>query len=246
MTSPDSLYIDSLPWDSEAFGFSVARIGTLDDPQAQLPIARSQLVAGSIKLAYWQAPFGDPESRCAAAENFGDLINSRVELIVDIAGYSQEAPQFISLQHPDAIQRAQLDALALASGWSSHFALDPKFPDSLFEKLYFAWLEKSLNGEIADEVLVSRTGDTIKAMVTVSARSAVGSIGLFSVAESARGKGIGKKLLHDSLVWFALQGCSAASVVTQGENEGALALYRSCGFKVKEHLDIYHFWNNAS
>ena len=237
-------HIRPLVWDSEAFGFTVARIENIDDPAAQLPVVQAQLIADGIALAYWEAPHGDEPSRLAALRNGSELINSRVLLDIGLTGQAASEPR--TIVDPDPAQRCVLDELALASGWSSRFALDPRFPRPVFERLYRTWMENSLNGSFADAVIVAGEGDAIDGMVTVSAKGGQGQIGLFGVAATARGKGVGKKLLREALGWFAREGCARASVVTQGENEVALAIYQSCGFAISAHSDVFHFWNQQS
>ncbi len=234
-----------LEWDSNAFGFAVARMEALSDPISELPPLCAALREAGVRLAYWEAPVGDADSRRAAESNGGRLVSSRVEFHNDL-----NAPQlqhsFRTLSQPNSSQLAALETLALASGWSSRFALDPDFPSQLFEQLYHKWLENSLNGSIADAILVAGEGDMIDAMVTVSAKAGIGQIGLFSVSVASRGKGVGKKLLNDALAWFTHNGCSTATVATQGENAAAIALYQSCGFSVRTHNDAFHFWNYNS
>jgi dTDP-4-amino-4,6-dideoxy-D-galactose acyltransferase len=234
-----------LEWDSSAFGFAVARIEVLDHPVSQLPVAHLGLRKDRVTLAYWETPLGDPDCRRVADDCGGYLVNSRV--LFETALGSAPAHHFFQiLSEPNGIQLEALEKLALASGWMSRFALDPNFPNQLFEKLYREWWANSLNGQIADAILVSGEGDVIDGMVTVSARAGRGQIGLFGVDAAARGKGVGKKLLKDALDWFAINGCSTAAVVTQGENEAAMALYRSCGFTISRHDDVFHFWNHYS
>lgn len=234
-----------LDWDSNAFGFAVARIEALSDPVAQLPQIRLALAEANVTLAYWEAPVRDEIYRRAATSNGGRLINSRVVFDIEL-GKRHPPYSFEELNQPDKVQATILEKLALASGWSSRFALDREFPDTLFEKLYRTWLKNSLNRQIADAILILQDGGKINAMVTVSATAGHGQIGLFSVDEAARGNGLGKKLLNDALDWFAANGCSTATVVTQGENMPAMALYQSCGFVVGTHNDVFHFWNHQS
>lgn len=234
-----------LEWDSHAFKFAVARIESLPDPAIELPLICEELRNNSIVLAYWEAPAGDGDSRVAAITNGGRLINTRMIFKSDLP-FRPMRRAFKTVNDPNNEQLSTLVALAQASGWSSRFSLDCQFPKLLFEDLYRSWMENSLSGRIADAVLVSENGGGIEAMVTVAAHDGHGEIGLFSVAEAARGRGVGKKLLADAMDWFISKGCSTASVVTQGENSAAIALYQSCGFSVTARYDVYHFWNHYS
>lgn len=53
------------------------------------------------------------------------------------------------------------------------------------------------------------------------------------VAESCRGKGIGTKMMEEIQVLAKESGCTDLQLSVQPENEAALALYRKCGFTVR-------------
>ena len=68
-------------------------------------------------------------------------------------------------------------------------------------------------------------------------------IGLFAVAEEARGRGYGRNLL--SAVEFFAHECRVdeISVSTQLENIPAMSLYQAMGYKIFETQQVYHIWN---
>ena len=242
MTLPPANFIRKLAWDSKAFGFNVAKIENIQSPEEQLLAAKEQLKAKAIALAYWEAPKGDVQSRIAAEKIGGHLINSRVTLERGITAADSAPPLLRAISKPDQSQRAELNNLAISSGWSSRFAVDPMFPRSLFEQMYRTWMTESLSGRLADAVVVAEKEEQIVGMITVSARAKLGKIGLFSVVDRMRGKGVGKRLLTDAISWFAQQRCAVVQVTTQGENAGALAIYHSSGFIGAEQTDVFHFW----
>lgn len=53
-----------------------------------------------------------------------------------------------------------------------------------------------------------------------------------AVHPAARGQGLGRALVVDALVWLRRRGAARGMVNTQRTNEGALALYRACGFRL--------------
>lgn len=242
MTTPSANFVRQLAWDSEAFGFAVARIENIEFPEEQIPLAMEQLAESGIALAYWEAPKGDEPSRTAARKAGGDWINSRVTLVRDIVPADAAPPALKVISNLDGLHRSQLDKLAISSGWSSRFAIDPKFPRQIFRKMYRSWMSGSIVGRLADAIIVAEDEREVVGMITVSAHGALGEIGLFSVADRMRGQGIGKRLLGDATSWFARQDCTSAKVVTQGENIAALAIYRHFDFHPTEETDVFHFW----
>ncbi len=63
------------------------------------------------------------------------------------------------------------------------------------------------------------------------AASGRGFVQRLAVSPEAQGRGIGKRLLLDGLVWLRRAGTQQVAVNTQLGNEAALGLYRSVGFR---------------
>jgi GNAT superfamily N-acetyltransferase len=59
-----------------------------------------------------------------------------------------------------------------------------------------------------------------------------GYVQRLAVHPDARGRGLGRSLVGDVLLWMRRHGAARALVNTQRTNEAALALYRACGFRV--------------
>jgi ribosomal protein S18 acetylase RimI-like enzyme len=59
-----------------------------------------------------------------------------------------------------------------------------------------------------------------------------GEVALIGVVPEARGIGLGRALLRWGVQWLASQGVEPLYLMVDGENEGALRLYRSEGFGV--------------
>lgn len=59
-----------------------------------------------------------------------------------------------------------------------------------------------------------------------------GEIGTLGTAHAARGIGLGRQLLRWGVAWLLRETTLPVSLLVDGENEGALALYRSEGFVV--------------
>ena len=70
---------------------------------------------------------------------------------------------------------------------------------------------------LAGYAIAGRGGDT-------------GYLQRLAVHPAARGRGLGRALVVDALVWLRRRGASQALVNTQRTNEGARALYQACGF----------------
>ena len=96
---------------------------------------------------------------------------------------------------------------------------------------------------VADAVLVAAEGSTALGYITCSVDSeGVGQIGLFAIAREARGRGLGGQLVEAALGWFHQRGLLEVSVVTQGNNAGALAVYHRHGFATDKIELWHHAW----
>jgi dTDP-4-amino-4,6-dideoxy-D-galactose acyltransferase len=133
--------------------------------------------------------------------------------------------------------------LARDAGRYSRFRIDPKVPKGVFERIYDAWITNSINGTIADEVLVIRDGAAVSGLVTVGVKNGRADIGLLAVRVQARGRGLGRALVEASHDWAATRAISEAQVVTQGANVEACRLYEACGFARERVEHVLHFWS---
>jgi mycothiol synthase len=73
-------------------------------------------------------------------------------------------------------------------------------------------------------------------------RGREGEIALLGVVPEARGIGLGRALLRWGAVWLEGLDCTPIELMVDGENETALALYRSEGFEVTRTRE---FWSRA-
>jgi len=139
---------------------------------------------------------------------------------------------------------ADVDALADLSAKvfeSTRFAADPGFPRQRVASLYDVWLRNSVSG-YANAVLVTGAVGTPEGFVTLHASEHVARIGLIAVDASARGSGLGLRLVHGAMHWAAEHGCSELRVVTQGNNTAAQRLYQRCGFVTATAHTWFHAW----
>ena len=127
--------------------------------------------------------------------------------------------------------------LTLESGWCSRFKTDPHFSPKVFSTLYRHWIQKSLDGTIATDVLVYLLDKTPVGLLTYKQELKRVSIGLVAVNSDYARKGIGTELMKIFLSKFE-KGIQV-EVATQKSNDVACRFYERNGFVV----NIYHIWN---
>jgi mycothiol synthase len=85
----------------------------------------------------------------------------------------------------------------------------------------------------ADGVLLARLHGRPAGFCRCEIHCERGEIGVLGTTRDARGLGLGRALLRWGVGWLERECTGAVTLVVDGENEGALRLYRSEGFEVK-------------
>jgi dTDP-4-amino-4,6-dideoxy-D-galactose acyltransferase len=231
-----------LPWDSQFFGWTVARLTDPKMPLDRLSAVLSDLKAQGVKLVYWARTDALPPSDAQALG--ARLVDEKTTFAMDLRACSEIAMADVAgvEAYDPAMPSADLIALALQSAQYSRFGMDPDIPSEKAQGLYRIWMERSLRKEIAQEVLVLREGERVVGMVTLGEKSGRGDIGLIAVDAASRGKQHGQKLVRAAQQWFIAKGYGTGQVVTQGGNLPACRLYQKCGYSVDKLEHFYHLW----
>jgi dTDP-4-amino-4,6-dideoxy-D-galactose acyltransferase len=236
-----------LPWDSDVFGFTVAAVdaGRCSDERG-LATTLAAMRAASVRLAYLSLPDGSPAELVHVAGRLGGRpVGERVTFVAPL---ERIPPPPRPPDSAAAVERHvgptthELVRLARQAGSHSRFSIDPDVGERTFRKIYDAWIERSVSGEIADAVFVVRDARSVIALVTVAQAGDRSKIGLLAVDEVARGRGVGAALVRHAQEWGHARGAGTAEVVTQASNASACALYRRCGYEVETTQPVFHFW----
>jgi dTDP-4-amino-4,6-dideoxy-D-galactose acyltransferase len=239
-----SLKYQTLEWDSNFFGFNVAKVIVTDVERVSLRETLDDLRLNRYRLVVLHVPVNIKDISDIVAKNGGNLVDTKVTYaknIVSRAAVKDEFPyvaKFYSEQEPSS----DLVSLALQSSCYSRFRRDPIFPSPLCDKLYTRWIERSVKKEIASQVLVVEKENHLLGMVTMAERDGYGDIGLLATMVNVRGKGIGRLLLSSAEAYFLSQGLARVKVVTQEINKAACNLYRLNGYSVENVENVFHFW----
>ena len=223
-------FVKSLDWDSDFFGIRTGSLNADNIPLAQL----TGLLAGTdLDLVYLFKKNTSPDEKAAISRLGGIFVGERVCLRKHLEGCCPSGDVVGVSKVSD-----ELLELAYLSGALSRFNKDCHLR-KFFKPMYHVWLEKDLNN---GGVFVWPSESNPKGMASVHVEGDVGRIGLVSVSESVRRKGVGRKLLNSVCEWLFLRGVLFCDVVTQGDNAAALSLYVNSGFSITSRLEIYHVW----
>ncbi len=233
-----------LPWDSEFFGYGVARIMRSETSLEELSRILELLKQIRVRLVYWPSSQLVPEHESVLERFDGRMVDVKTTFAMKLSGHEFHAPNssFRVDSYRAGAASPGLIALAIQAGEHSRFAVDPQIPRIKFEELYKIWIEKSVARTRAADVLVARRADDIAGVITVGKEGTKGQIGLVAVDRLWRGRTAGETLICAALDWFVRNGQATAQVVTQGSNLAALRLYSKCGFSIEKQEYYYHFW----
>jgi dTDP-4-amino-4,6-dideoxy-D-galactose acyltransferase len=241
---------EELSWDSEWWGFPVARMdASLLDPDC-LGSVDDWCLQHGIRLLYLLCP-SERMADAQLAEGAGfRLMDVRVTLRNRSVGSSDQArpsDEGVRVRLADGDDALALGEMAAHSHGSTRFYADPGLPDARCDDLYRVWMEQECEGH-ADAVFAAEHRGELAGYLSCAVDDIAhrGTIGLVGVSESHRRLGIGSLLLTEALSWFHEQGVPVVSVVTQGRNTSALRLYQRHGFEIDEVGLWFHKWYPAA
>ncbi len=240
------LSLDHRAWDTQHFGYPVASISNSELDSAALARLLQAAQKQHYQLVYWASCDELDQSELCLREYRGTLIDRKTTyaktILPNPVPPNDGKYQIIEWQagkHSD-----ELIELGVAAGLCSRFALDPRIAPEKFRALYEIWMRRSIARELSDIVLVVQEhGANIPlGMVTISMKGELGQIGLISVSEQQRGRGLGQRLIEASDRWMLDHGAKTAQVVTQLQNVAACRLYENGGYQIEKIEYLYHFW----
>lgn len=228
--------IDRLQWDSDFFGLRIGRA----DVEANKKWNMLQQEAGSLRVDY-DLIYIFSEQELPFDSNSIRLVDTKT-IYAKAIDTSAIMPSTIE-RYQETLPNADLYRLALVSGVYSRFRLDDCFPAESYERMYRCWIERSVDGSMADVVLVHRTDNLIDGMITLKIEDNVAHIGLVAVDEGAQGRGVGTMLIRAVEAYLKNNTTIRyLKVATQWENKPACRLYEKNGFVVEQKTNIYHYW----
>lgn len=242
-----TLGIKRLDWDSDFFGFGVGRLSQSIASRSSLAQLLNKAAEEKIRLLYGQCNFDDDKNHAIAINLGGRYVDAKRIYSISLldSGWKSDNTPVVYAKNSICSLR-QLRPLAWQSAQFSRYRLDPDMPFGSWRRLYSAYIKNSLNGQIADAVLIEyEPGDTeerIIGMISVSYADQIAKIGLLSVDERWRGKGVARRMLRATESLCRSLGCIQINVTTQGANLPACLTYESAGYSIVDEQHIFHFW----
>lgn len=213
-------------FDSEVFGFRVARVETINSENVKDLI--KDLIANKIKYATYRTQSNNFSTIHTLEKSGFILVDGLISLSIDISNI-EKGETTSKIREAD-----ENDSPKLRNLTSGLYSISRIFNDSLISKnkaneFYVKWIENSILGKAADSVLIWEENRKILGYITLQKK---GQIPLVGVSEEARGKGIAKKLINASFNKFKEWKVENIIIETQMNNIPALRVYSACGFKI--------------
>lgn len=223
-----------LKWDSNFFGFGVAKIDVRDSNDLLVASEIERLQKEGTKLIYIFS-----ERLISLAGYNALLVDQKRSYLLSNPSFKTSKRTISSVtQHPE-----QLYELAWQAGEYSRYKVDPMISDDDFKRLYRRWVDNSVNGQLADYVLACKEDEIYSGFITAKVKDHAISIGLIATDSKYRGKGIGNTLIQE-IKNLAYNKNLAVEVTTQANNITACAFYEHNGFRIGHQEYIYHVWSN--
>ena len=228
-----------LDWDSEFWGFLVARVVPERIDTAAAEQVKRWCEGRGVACTYLLAGADDAET-AAAAQGVGFTpVDTRVTLErpAGLPPAERQAVDGLEIRAAGADDEAALKGLARQAHTDTRFFFDQHFSSALAAEMYAAWVNKGL-AETASRLLLAERGGGLEGYVLVKTDPV--EIDLIAVDDGSRGHGIGRALVEEAI---GESPNGAVRVVTQARNVPALRLYESCGFRVTKTETWYHRWS---
>jgi dTDP-4-amino-4,6-dideoxy-D-galactose acyltransferase len=229
-----------LEWDSTFFARRIASVANAALRPEDVVSVVDWCRADRIECVYVLPDSEDVPAMHALEDAGARLVDVRMMFDRKLEATAGATPSTVRPSRPSDVPA--LRTIAGQSHSNSRFYADPHFPRARCDELYATWIEKSCRGW-ADRVFVAEHENRPVGYLSCHVREeGRGEIGIVGVAPEAQGHGLGRDLVVSALRFFAEQGLSRVTVVTQGRNIVAQRLYESMGFRTSSVKCWHHLW----
>lgn len=235
--------IRQLPWDSDFFGMPIGRVAVAINSEEELLLALDEARGAGLRIVYWLDE-NDVILNVALKSFSGRRIVGHCIYEKALSEPKLQTNKWPIVSLAPSFPLASILPLALLAGRLSRFRLDDRLSGGSFEKLYSLWIERSLQREIATDVLALVANESAPGgLVTYHIDGkGVSTVGLVSTAPSMQRKGLGSELLARAEQDSHCSGAAKIRVSTQSENVAACQLYAQRGYNLVCSGSYFHFF----
>ena len=240
--------VQILDWDSQFFGVPIGRVRVRPEPDNFDPATvRKSLIwadGRGIRCLYCLCECDHIEATEMLEQLGFRLVDIRLtlETKIDISNVEPVVTDEVLIRPARSSDLPPLEGIARTSHTDSRFFVDRHFPRERCGALYWEWLQKDARNPTGTLFVAELGGAPVGYLSLHLANADTATIGLLGVAEQARGRGIGKRLIAAAIRQASGQGSKQMEVVTQGRNRSAQRLYQGAGFRTTATQIWFHRW----
>lgn len=227
-------------FDSECYGFPMAKFcGASGDRSVSRDLFRT-CTELAVTHGWPHLSVRVPAHEVALIQAFEAVGFFTVDVTVS---FSQNLP--VQVQTQPGVREAEpgdkptLQRISQGVFEQSRYATDPFLPLSGRTRLTDRWVENDLSGR-ADKVFVIGDHQPLGYITCLLNEDGIATIDLVAVDRSARGQGIGQRLVKAALAHYSTK-AKRIDVGTQLSNTVAVGLYQATGFTLKKAITTLHF-----
>jgi ribosomal protein S18 acetylase RimI-like enzyme len=237
----ETLPCELLEWDSEHFGFPIARVAGRSLTSQSAAAIDDWCTDQGIRCLYFLADADDAGTARVAAGRGYRVVDLRVTVRHSMEGLAQlpDSPH-VTVREAGEDELGYLRRLAARSHRGSRFYFDGGFPRERCDTLYEAWIERGFRDP--NRTLLIGSVDREAAGYFVIAPLGPGREGhgeLSAVEERHRGRGVGTALHVGMLRTLASRGAVSHRGVLSARNVAVIRLHERLGF-LTEKVEVWH------
>jgi len=241
-----ALEVSIVPWDTDAFGYVVAQIETIDilpdaDPGPALERFHAWLDDRDVRLV--NCRLGSLQLReSMLLEELGFRFIEMVYSPV-LSPLRPEQVETSRVRIDEAVEgdRAALEHIASTAFTTGRYHLDWRLDAEASRRRYRRWLTAALADE-RQQVLKASVGNEIVGFFVLEARPADAVYWhLTAVASDWQGQGIGNELWRRMIARHAAEGAQRIETTISAHNVPAINLYAGLGFRFTAPRATYHW-----
>jgi hypothetical protein len=243
--SPTESPCELLEWDSEHFGFPIARaLVTKLDEEIAAAIDR-WCRDRRIRCLYFLADADDAATARLAAERGYRVVDVRLTVERSLEGVEllPPVPEWMATRNADESDLGFVRALAARGHHGTRFYFDGGFPRELCDALYVKWVERGLRDSARTLRIAEVDGEPAAYhLLAPLGENRIGRGELLAVDERHRGRGVALSLNCDSLRTLAARGAVRHRSVRAARNVGAARYMERTGLLTAATQVWHHKW----
>ena len=239
--------ISVLEWDSNFFGFPIARVNKNQIRKTDSRAINSFCEKYNIRLLQFQCEANDALSILTAESMGFHFADYRVN-------YSMSVPEgeLANIVLPDGFfvgygRQLDLPNLAVIAGTiyrDSRYYFDKNFPRNKVKEFYQNWIVKSVLGQFDDFTLVLYCNSLAIGFICISLEGDAARFSLVGMHQKYAKKGLGLIFVAKVIKILKNRGIKSINTITQGRNIRAQNFYNRAGFSINQVEIYYHYWIN--